>query len=98
MHHVIGMARTVQGSTGPKAVFKLVPAEGVLEAVLEFVHPSNLGTLPPSPDVLIAKAITLGLVSSVSDATVEVCVWRSHHTKEQDAAMMADLRKKFHCI
>jgi hypothetical protein len=40
----------------------------------------------------------LGLVSSVDDATVEVCVWRKNLTEEQGAAMMADLRKKFHCI
>lgn len=98
MHHVIGMTRTVQSPTGPQVVFKRVPAEGVLEAALEFVHPNNLGVLPPSPDVLVAKAIMLGLVHSVDDATVEVCVWRKNHTNEQDAKMMADLRKKFHCI
>ena len=36
----------------------------VAELVLEAVHPSNLGALPPSPMVLIGKAVQIGLISS----------------------------------
>lgn len=98
MNHLIGRTRTVSNAFGPQAVFKLVPASGVLDAVLDFVHPGNLGALPPSPDVMIALAINIGLSRSVADATTEVCVWRRHHSQEQDAAMMAELRQKFYCI
>lgn len=44
----------------------------VAELVLEAVHPANLGALPPSPDVLIFKAIQIGLISSYSEGVITV--------------------------
>jgi hypothetical protein len=94
----IGSTRTLSDGHGPLAVVKLVPVEGLLEMVMELIHPANLKALPPSPDFLVSKAIQIGLVSSFADACTEVCVWRRHHTKEQDQAMMFDLRQKFQCV
>lgn len=35
----------------------------VYETVVETVHPGNLGPLPPSPEVLLNKALHLGLTT-----------------------------------
>ena len=35
-----------------------------MELVVECVHPGNLGALPPSPKVLVAKAHQLGLLTA----------------------------------
>lgn len=45
----------------------------VAELVLEAVHPANLGALPPSSEVLISKAIQIGLISSYSEGVMTVC-------------------------
>ena len=35
--------------------------------VFESVHPDNLGALPPSPQVIVAKGCQLGLISGKDD-------------------------------
>lgn len=44
----------------------------VAELVLESVHPANLGALPPSPELLIFKAIQIGIISSYREGVVAV--------------------------
>lgn len=44
--------------------------EEVVELVLECVHPSNLGALPPSPDMIAYKAIQIGIITKYSEAYV----------------------------
>lgn len=46
---------------GGPPVTKRVPDQGMLAAVLEFVHPGNLGPLPPSPAWLAMRGEQLGL-------------------------------------
>lgn len=41
---------------------KQVERRAAMHAALEFVHPGNLGALPPSPEVLVRKAVQIGLV------------------------------------
>ena len=40
----------------------------VAELVLESVHPSNLGELPPSAEMLALKAKQIGLIYSIDEA------------------------------
>ena len=44
----------------------------VAELVLEAVHPANLGALPPSPEVLISKAVQIGIISSYHEGVITV--------------------------
>jgi hypothetical protein len=40
----------------------------VAELVLESVHPSNLGELPPSAEMLACKAKQVGLIYNIDEA------------------------------
>lgn len=40
----------------------------VAELVLEYVHPSNLGPLPPSSEMLAWKAKQIGLIDKLAEA------------------------------
>jgi hypothetical protein len=98
MHHYIGQTRTVSDARGPRALYKRVPSPFLIDMVLELVHPSNLGPLPPSPDALIAKAIQIGLATSLENATTEVLVWCAALSSEEDAELQARQKRIYHCI
>lgn len=98
MDHVTGTTRTVNLGHGPHVVFKRVPRPAILDFVLELVHPSNLGPLPPSPDFMVSKAIQIGLVADRQSAMVEVTVWQRSLNAEQDALLMARNRATYYCI
>lgn len=51
----IGVHRAKQNAREVRAL--------AFELVIECVHPGNLGVLPPSPRVLEAKALSLGIIS-----------------------------------
>jgi hypothetical protein len=35
----------------------------ICKVVVEFVHPGNLGELPPDPDIILWKALYMGLIT-----------------------------------
>ena len=43
-------------------------AHTVCELVIAEVHPGNLGVLPPSPEVLLWKAVQIGLLCTTDEA------------------------------
>jgi hypothetical protein len=50
------------------------------ELVLDSVHPSNLGALPPSPRTLIRKADQLGLITLRERIALDDVVVEQRHT------------------
>lgn len=62
------MNRPVFGGRGCIGYEREVLRPVVAELVLENVHPSNLGALPPSPDMIAYKAVQIGLVGNMSEA------------------------------
>lgn len=99
MQYRVGATRTIAGKNGwAIAVFMEVPVPGAIECVLDCVHPGNLGPLPPSPDLLLSKAIQLGLTDKWSDLFTEVAVWRAHQTPEQHAEMIKRLRANYYSV
>lgn len=98
MNHITGTTRTVDLGHGPHVMFKRVPRPLILDFVLELVHPANLGPLPPSPDLLVSKAIQIGLAPDFESAMIEVTVWHRYASSEADAALMARNRATYYCI
>jgi len=45
----------------PMRLCREVWDNAALACVLEFIHPDNLGTLPPSPDMVAGRGIQVGL-------------------------------------
>lgn len=59
---------TYSGHRRTTVAYRKVWHHPTLELILEFVHPGNLGALPPSPDVVAWKGVQIGLLRSSEEA------------------------------
>lgn len=95
---VMLQSKTVWRGNSPVAVHRDLVLREVVDLVLENVHPSNLGPLPPSLPFLVSKAVQIGLIADLSEAVVPVTVWHCDWDAEQDARNLARVRSSYYGI
>lgn len=67
---------------GPTRVVRNAVDKSTVNAVLEIIHPGNLGALPPSVESIIAKGKSTGIVSGGD--ILRVTVWSRHWDEATD--------------
>lgn len=92
------MRATRSDAHGPLVVLAELPIRWVIDLVIESVHPSNLGPLPPSPELLLHKAVQIGLLKSVLEGTTVCTLWHRNWSKETMLLAPEALRRSFYCI